>query len=279
VMPRIAGTLMPIWTYVATTAPLGPRLRTAVTYQGAVSDTDLADNHYRIVGGDRLMWSGGVTMWESNPQRFAQKLKGDIERIYPQLAPVELEQVWSGVLGNTLHRMPQIGELSPRVWLASGFGGQGLNTTAMAGNIIARAIDEGDDTWRLFVPFELVWAGGKIGRAAAKVYYSWSRSLEQSKAQRARRREEEYRRSEERERVGAVGKLAEAESMPTESVPMQSDTPLVRAEGAPAWRRPTEVAEMTAEPAEPAVARTQRAASRDRWPTLLDPRRAPPREE
>ena len=36
----------------------------------------------------------------------------------------------------------------------------GINTTAMAGNIIARAIAEGDDTWRLFVPFELVWAGG-----------------------------------------------------------------------------------------------------------------------
>ena len=77
------------------------------------------------------------------------------------------------MLGNPLHRMPQIGELSPGVWLASGFGGHGLNTTAMAGNIIAQAIVEGDDTWRLFAPFELVWAGGKLGRAAMQVYYWW----------------------------------------------------------------------------------------------------------
>ena len=77
------------------------------------------------------------------------------------------------MLGTPLHRMPQIGELSPGVWLASGFGGHGLNTTAMAGNILAQAIVDGDDTWRLFAPFELVWAGGTLGRAAMQVYYWW----------------------------------------------------------------------------------------------------------
>jgi hypothetical protein len=91
--------------------------------------------------------------------------------------------------------MPQIGELSPRVWLASGFGGHGLNTTAMAGNIIARAIADGDDTWRLFLPYELVWAGGRIGRAVAQVHYWWFHHRELRKAREARKREEEYRRA------------------------------------------------------------------------------------
>ena len=59
-MPHVAGTLVPISTYVIVTAPLGERLREAIRYRGAVSDTDLADNHYRIVGGDRLMWSGAL---------------------------------------------------------------------------------------------------------------------------------------------------------------------------------------------------------------------------
>ena len=53
----------------------------------------------------------------------------------------------------------------------------------MAGGIIARAIIEGDDTWRRFVPFELVWSGGVIGRAAAQVHYWWYRFNERSKAQ------------------------------------------------------------------------------------------------
>jgi hypothetical protein len=101
------------------------------------------------------------------------------------------------MLGMPLHRMPQIGELSPGLWLASGFGGHGLNTTAMAGNIIARGITEGDDRWRLFLPFELVWAGGALGRAAMQVYYWGFRARERLAARRAREREEEFRRAEE----------------------------------------------------------------------------------
>ena len=46
--PRIAGTLVPIWSYTITTAPLGPRLAAAITYRGGVTDTELANNHYRI---------------------------------------------------------------------------------------------------------------------------------------------------------------------------------------------------------------------------------------
>jgi glycine/D-amino acid oxidase-like deaminating enzyme len=201
-LPRVSGTLLPVWTYVATTAPMGARLSEAIGYRGAVSDTDLADSHYRIVGGDRLMWSGGITTWEGSPRRFASRLKASIESVYPQLAPVDIEHVWTGVLGNTLHRMPQIGELSPGLWLASGFGGHGLNTTALAGNIIARAIDEGDDTWKLFLPFELVWAGGAVGRLAGQAYYSWVHAREQHLARQSRRREEEYRLSQKRQGAG-----------------------------------------------------------------------------
>jgi glycine/D-amino acid oxidase-like deaminating enzyme len=203
VMPRIARTLLPVWTYVVTTAPLGSRLGDAIIYRGAVSDTDLADNHYRVIEGDRLMWSGGMTTWEHNPQRFVDRLKNDIRRVYPQLGEVDFEHVWTGVLGNTIHRMPQIGEVSPRVWLASGFGGHGLNTTAMAGNVVARAIAEGDDTWRLFLPFELVWAGGRIGRALAQVQYWWFHARERRKADEARARHEQFKHKNDRDILSA----------------------------------------------------------------------------
>jgi glycine/D-amino acid oxidase-like deaminating enzyme len=199
IMPWISGTLTPVWTYVAVTQPLGTRLADVIAFRGAVSDTELADNHYRIVGGDRLMWSGRATTWERNPRRYVRALKADIAAVYPQLGDVEIEHVWTGALGNSLHRMPQIGELAPRMWLASGFGGHGLNTTAMAGNIVSRAIAEGDDSWREFVPFELVWAGGKIGRAAAQAYYWWYRVHERRQSRASRKREAEYRRAEARE--------------------------------------------------------------------------------
>jgi gamma-glutamylputrescine oxidase len=200
-IPRIAGTLVPIWSYTITTAPLGPRLAAAITYRGGVTDTDLANNHYRIVGNDRLLWSGHTTTWEADPKRYVRRLKADLAAVYPQLGEVEVEHAWSGVLGNALHRMPQIGELSPGLWLASAFGGHGINTTAMAGNILAQAIVEGDDTWRLFAPFELVWAGGRLGRAAMQVFYWWFNARERFEARAARQREEEDQRVAERAAV------------------------------------------------------------------------------
>jgi gamma-glutamylputrescine oxidase len=92
-------------------------------------------------------------------------------------------------LGITVHRMPQIGEVGPGVWLASGFGGHGLNTTAMGGNLIARAVVDGDQTWRQFTPFELVWAGGVIGRAAGQIRVWVKRLRAAVEERRARARE------------------------------------------------------------------------------------------
>ncbi len=196
-MPRISSTLMPVTTYTIATAPLGDRLAEAITYRGAVSDTHWADNHYRIVGGDRLLWAGRMTTWTSDPVRIAKALKADIGRVYPQLGEVEIEHAWSGTLGLPVHRMPQIGELKSGLWLASGFGGHGINTTAMAGGLIARAITEGDQSWRLFVPFELVWAGGVFGRAAAQALYWGTRSFEAVEQFLARGRDAARQREEE----------------------------------------------------------------------------------
>jgi hypothetical protein len=194
-MPRLAATMVPLTTYVITTAPLGDRLATAVRYRGGVSDSDVADNHYRVVGGDRLMLSGRATAWPRNPRRYVRTLQADIKRTYPQLGTVAIDYAWAGTLGITVHRMPQIGELGPGVWLASGFGGHGLNTTAMAGNLIARAIIDGDHTWRQFTPFELVWAGGVFGRAAAQTRVWVKRLRDAIEQRRARARELAFRQA------------------------------------------------------------------------------------
>ena len=207
-MPRLASTLVPVTTYVITTAPLGARLAEAVGYRGAVSDTDLADNHYRVVGGDRLMLSGRSTAWARDPHRYVGALTADIKKTYPQLGDVTVDYAWNGTLGITMHRMPQIGELGPGVWLASGFGGHGLNTTAMAGNIIARAIVAGDQTWRQFTPFELVWAGGVFGRLAAQLRVWIKRLRDGVEERRAKAREAAHRQTREAE-------IARAAQVPT----------------------------------------------------------------
>lgn len=192
VMPEIAQTILPVHTYVIATKPLDrDRLAETIVWRGSVSDTDWADNHY-LLADDRLIFSGRMTTWDADPWRLAKGLRRDIRRLYPPLGDVEIEYAWTGILGNAVHRMPQIGEITNGVWIASGFGGHGLNTTAMAGNVIARAIVDGDEAWRLFLPFELIWAGGVLGRAVAQVSY-WTRRTRERLAARASRRAERNR--------------------------------------------------------------------------------------
>jgi glycine/D-amino acid oxidase-like deaminating enzyme len=206
-MPEIAATLLPVTTFVMVTEPLGDKLHDLVRYRGAISDTNRADNHYRIVGGkstggERLQWSGRMRTWQADPRRIGKSLVADIRRNYPDLGAVEIAHLWSGTLGRTVHRMPQLGEISPGVWIASGFGGHGLNTTAMGGELVARGIVEGDQTWRLFAPYELVGAGGKFGRILAQGLY-WGRTPGERMAQ-GFSRFRERRRLAKQERQAAL---------------------------------------------------------------------------
>ncbi len=194
-VPGLANTVLPVTGYVAVTAPLGERLAEAIAWRGAVSDTRLANHHYRVVGGDRLMWAGAGGLWPGGPRGAARQFKGAIARIFPQLGAVEFEHAWSGVMGFSLHGMPQVGEVIPGLWLANAFGGHGLNTTAMAGELIAAAITEQDDRWRLFLPYELVWAGGRFGRVVRHVGV-WSRGRSEDWAASVARRREAVRRNE-----------------------------------------------------------------------------------
>lgn len=197
-MPRLAATLLRTNTYVLVTEPLPPQLDEVIRYRGAVSDGNRADNHYRVVGGNRLEWSGRMRVWDADPRWIGRGLLGDIHRNFPGLGKVEIAHLWRGTIGRTVHRMPQIGEIESGVWVASGFGSHGLNTTAMAGELIARGIVESDQTWRLFAPYELVWAGGRLGRVLAQGLYWASRPIDRVAEQLARRRERARARKQTR---------------------------------------------------------------------------------
>jgi gamma-glutamylputrescine oxidase len=230
-IPQFGNTLLPAHTYVIVTAPLGDALHEAVRFPGAVSDTDLADNHYCVVEGDRLMWSGRSTVWRGKPQGYVETLLGQIRRTFPQLKNVKAEYAWTGSIGNTVHRMPQIGEITPGLWLLSGFGARGLNTTAIAGEIVARAIVDADKTWQTFSPFALVWSGGVYGRVAQQVAY-WSNRVSELVVSRIAQRREE-RRLREME-ADATPSVAAEPALPAEAVAGTAENPpVIAAEDAP----------------------------------------------
>jgi len=274
-MPRLAATMVPLTTYVITTAPLGDRLGEAVRFAGGISDTDAADNHYRIVGGDRLMLSGRATTWARNPRRYVGALRADIKRTYPQLGDVEIDYAWAGTLGITVHRMPQIGEVGPGVWLAGGFGGHGLNTTAMGGNLLARAIVDGDQTWRQFTPFELVWAGGAVGRAAGQIRVWVKRLRAAIEERRAKARELAHWQAQLNAAAPQPDGTAVSEQRSAASVPNQIERTV--AVSAPPDATRTETAQPETVPPEPALSDSAPPQSVEATPELTGIERAAPR--
>jgi glycine/D-amino acid oxidase-like deaminating enzyme len=201
--PRLNQTLLATWRYVAVTEPLGSRIDDALTFRGVVEDSSGLDQ-FRRIDRDRLIWSGPLTTFPVSPRLVARLIKRRIERIFPQLGDVAIADSWSGVTGETVHGMPQIGQLRRGLWIASGFGGHGIAASAMAGLLVTQGMLAGDERWRLFSPFELVWAGGTAGRIAAQAVYAWSRGAASAAATVARFRERARAREQERQRRAAA---------------------------------------------------------------------------
>ena len=167
---------IPIATFVMATEPLGDRLRQAIRVPYAIFDNQIGVNYYRPLADGRVLWGGRVRAWEPPADRIAALLKRDMVDFYPALADARVEVAWGGAMPMTRHKLPVIGQTAPNIWYATGFGGLGVTLTSAFGRLIARAIDEGDETWRLFEAFGLPFAGGKLGRIPAQLVY-WSHQL------------------------------------------------------------------------------------------------------
>ncbi len=160
--------ILPVATYIAVTAPLAEQ---AIGTRDAVSDQRQANNYYRMVDGNRLLWGGAITTRVSAPARLAERMKRDMVSVFPQLGDPAIEHAWAGLMGYARHFMPLIGGDGKGQWWATAFGGHGLNTTAMGGILMARAIAAKDDEYRRFSPFAPQWAGGPLGRVAVQFGY------------------------------------------------------------------------------------------------------------
>ncbi len=231
---RLSETLLPVWRYAGVTEPLGDRLAEVISFQGSVTDSDGID-HFRIVDGDRLMWASPETTWDAQPGRFGSAIQRRIATVFPQLGKVAMADMFGGAVGVTVHGMPQIGQLRKGLWVASGFGRQGLNTSAMAGQLIARSVLWGDERWRLFSPFELVWAGGATGRVAGQLIGMWGRGSAAAAGALARYREGARARERVREaRLAEANRQAGTRSPPRRPPPSGGPRPVRPRPPAPA---------------------------------------------
>lgn len=177
-LPRLARATLPVFTYVMVTEPLTGAHAGVIRAPYAVYDTRFATGYYRPLPDGRLLWGGRISTRERQ-RDLHQLMRRDLARVYPQLADVAVAQAWSGRMGFTRHKMPVVRELEPGLWVSTGFGGHGLNTTTMAGELVAAALTEGGEDWRLLAGFAPRWVGGSAGRYAAQAIY-WRHALQDS---------------------------------------------------------------------------------------------------
>lgn len=176
--PRLRRAYLPIATYVMLSEAAPDLIASAIATRDAELDDRRAGDYYRIVdNGRRLLWGGRISTRPVAPDRTARLLRREMVGTYPQLASLKTEIAWSGLMSYARHAMPQVGQLEPGLWHCTGFGGHGLNTTAIAGTVVAEAILGQSDRVKLFAPFGLDWTGGPAGSAAAQLYY-WGLQLQ-----------------------------------------------------------------------------------------------------
>jgi gamma-glutamylputrescine oxidase len=174
---RLSAAIVPVATYMIATEPVGEEsIRGAINVPYAISDNRFSSDYYRALADTRILWGGRISARRSEPAKLSRFMLADLLKVYPQLEGVRVASAWYGLMSYAVHKMPQIGQLSPGLWYAMGFGGSGMGTTTVAGERVASAIAEGDDRYRLFAPFGLTPAGGVLGTVAAQLTY-WSYQL------------------------------------------------------------------------------------------------------
>ncbi len=171
---RLSRSCLPVATYVMVTEPLDDKtMRSAIRAPHAIHDTRFAYDYYRPLSDNRILWGGRVA-YNKTPDQLEKVMHDDMVNIYPQLAGVKADIAWTGLMGYTVHKMPLIGHFAPGVWYCTNFGGNGVGPTTAGGELIAKAIAENDESYKLFEPFGFSFTGGPLGPLVAQaVYYSW----------------------------------------------------------------------------------------------------------
>lgn len=180
--------LQPIATYIAVTEPLGSRLGRLLPQPVAVYDTRFAFDYYRPLPDTRLLWGGRISIADRRPAAIRNLLARDLRKVFPDLAGVRLEQAWGGWMSYARHEMPLLGRTPDGLWYALAFGGHGMATTTLAGELVAEALTGRGARLDRFQRWQPAWAGGWLGRAAVQSRYWWLQGLDYWRERRRRAR-------------------------------------------------------------------------------------------
>ncbi|UZE23643.1 FAD-binding oxidoreductase [Pseudomonas sp. B21-056] len=140
---ELSGKVLPAGSYIIATEPLSQAQAQALLPQNmAVCDQRVALDYYRLSADRRLLFGGACHYSGRDPQDIAAYMRPKMLKVFPQLAEVQIDYQWGGMIGIGANRLPQIGRLKdqPNVYFAQAYSGHGVNATHLAGKLLAEAI-------------------------------------------------------------------------------------------------------------------------------------------
>lgn len=174
---EIERAIFPISTHVMLSKNMEHKQTSAISTESGVLDDRRASDYYRLVEGDKLLWGGHITTIEPPPESLKDTMKKRLNQVYPQLSEVQVDVSWSGKMGYATHKMPLVRRLKSGAWVCTAFGGHGLNTSSICGQLVAQAIACNDNRYKLFAPFGLAYNYGLLGKAGVQFSY-WGYQLQ-----------------------------------------------------------------------------------------------------
>ncbi|HWO05556.1 MAG TPA: FAD-binding oxidoreductase [Methylomirabilota bacterium] len=136
--PKLARTVIPVYSYIAATRPMSDDSRRTILPKGqAVSDSRRLLRYFRLDAAGRMVMGGrGRTRDSADRSDYANIMASAVE-LYPQLRGCEWEFVWGGKVAVTLDHLPHLHELAPGVHAALGYNGRGVAMATVMGKVLA----------------------------------------------------------------------------------------------------------------------------------------------
>jgi glycine/D-amino acid oxidase-like deaminating enzyme len=136
--------IIPVGSFIVATRPLTGAERAAAMPGDRTCVTSLnIGNYFRLSSDDRLIFGGRARFSATSDQRSDEKsgaiLRESLARLFPQLASVEIDYCWGGLVDMTKDRFPRAG-VADGVWFAMGYSGHGAQMSTHMGIVIADAM-------------------------------------------------------------------------------------------------------------------------------------------
>lgn len=173
--PELSKKSMPCGTQIVTTEVLPEALaKSLIPSEYCVEDVNYKLDYYRVTADNRLLFGGGVTYGGGDPASIKRFLKPHMDKIFPVMKEYKIDYAWGGDFLLTMSRLPQLGRIGSNIYYAQGYSGHGVNTSHLAGRLLAETIHGEHGRFEVFANLpHYNFPGGRVLRVPAVMMGAW----------------------------------------------------------------------------------------------------------